>query len=458
MELARNARHSGPLWQCDCRLLFPKEQLIYENITSDSGHSSPKILFVTSHWPLAAAYGAQQRVLNIARLLSRFGNVSFVIVPTEVEDEETVCRTKREFSVCRVIRPLPVAPDRSFGLIQRLRHELDPSYLETDPYVVSVTDRKEMQDLIQQHDLVWVHTLRTANWFRIYRWPHSVLDVDDLQSRTHRSVALSCTNPASRLINLRRAWIWRRRERDLKKRFDVVTVCSEEDRRYLGMEERTHVIPNGSHPLTMHPRASSEPQRIGLIGNCEFMPNEEGIKWFIRDVWPLIKRQVPSVQFRLVGRKSDGYLTKLGPDISGLGWLEDPGDEIATWSAMIVPIKAGGGTRVKVAEGFARRCPVVATTIGAFGYHVANGEEILLADRASDFASACILLLKNAQLGEELSEKAYKRFLERWTWDSFENTIGTVVEECLARGKGARHDQAAAARAADDRTHAELVD
>lgn len=417
----------------------------------DSAHNWPKILFVTSHWPLAAAYGAQQRVLNIGRMLCRFGDVSFVIVPTEVEDEETARRTKREFEVCGVIRPLPVAPGRSFGrLSQRLRHEFDPTYMATDPYVVSGTDRALLKELIQQHNLVWIHTIRTANWFRIYRWPRSVFDVDDLPSRREQSTAQSGGSPASRLLNLRRAWIWRRRERAFQERFDVLTVCSEDDRRYLGMEERIHVIPNGAHPLAVRPRASSELPRIGLIGNCEFMPNEEGVKWFIRDVWPVIKRQFPRVQLRLVGRKSDGHLTKLGPDIIGLGWLEDPGDEIATWSAMIVPIKVGSGTRVKVAEGFARRCPVVATTIGAFGYEVDNGEEILLADRADDFASACILLLRNPQLGEALSERAHKRFLERWTWDSFENTIGTVVQECLARSKGGQPDRAADARAADD--------
>src|ERR1035437_788064 len=404
--------------------------------------SWPKILFVTSHWPLAPAYGAQQRVLNIAKLLSRFGDVSFVIVPTEVEEEETVRRTKREFEVCRVIRPLPVALGRSLSLPERRRHEFAATYMATDPYAVSEPDRKEMQELIQQHDLVWIHTIRTANWFRMYRWPHSVLDVDDLPSRREHSTAQSGGSLASRLLNLRRAWIWRRRERACQERFDVLTVCSEDDRRYFGMEERIHVIPNGSHPLVLRPRVSSDPPRIGLIGKCEFMPNEEGIKWFIRDVWPVIKRQFPHVQLRLVGRKSDGYLTKLGPDIIGLGWLEDPGDEIATWSAMIVPIKVGSGTRVKVAEGFARRCPIVATTIGAFGYDVNNGEEILLADRADDFASACILLQRNPQLGEALSERAHKRFLERWTWDSFERTIGTVVRECLARSKGAQQDQA----------------
>jgi len=133
----------------------------------------------------------------------------------------------------------------------------------------------------------------------------------------------------------------------------------------------------------------------------------------------------------------------LGPDIIGLGWLEDPGDEIASWSAMIVPIKVGGGTRVKVAEGFARRCPVVATTIGAFGYDVENGREILLADRADDFASACILLLRDPEFGEALAERAHKRFLERWTWDSFEGTVGRVVQECLARSADAQYGQAA---------------
>lgn len=413
--------------------------------------SRPKILFVTSHWPLAPAYGAQQRVLNIGRMLKRFGEVSFVLVPTEREDEETVRRTKLEFEVCRVVRPLPVVQDKSFArLHERLRHEFDPTYLETDPYTVSERDRAALGKMIQQYDVVWIHTIRTANWFRIYRWPQSVLDVDDLQSRTHRSVALSGGSLTNRLLNLRRAWIWRRRELNFNDRFDVLTVCSEDDRRYLSMEERTHVIPNGSQPVAVGPRVSAELPRIGFIGNCEFMPNEEGLKWFIRDVWPVIKRQIPRAQLRLAGRKSEGHLTKLGPDIVGLGWLEDPGDEIATWSAMVVPIKVGGGTRVKVADGFARKCPVVSSTVGAFGYEVQNGKELLLADRANDFASACVSLLRNPGLGEALSERAHKRFLERWTWGSFETTVGTVVQQCLAKRKGSQHEQAATMRATND--------
>src|SRR5579871_4055797 len=90
----------------------------------------PKILFVTSHWPLAPAYGAQQRVLNLARLMMRFADVSWVIAPSEREDEETARRSMHEFDVRAVMRPKLASPgsflDRPF---RRLRHEFDRSFM-----------------------------------------------------------------------------------------------------------------------------------------------------------------------------------------------------------------------------------------------------------------------------------------------------------------------------------------
>jgi len=403
-----------------------------------SSYGRPKILFVTSHWPLAPAYGAQQRVLNIGRLLARFADVSWVIAPSEPETEETARLSKSAFDVRAVMRPIPGTPvDFVRRPFLRIRHELDPSYMATDNYVASEADSAKLQGLMDEHDVVWIHTVRTAYWFKIHRWPHSVLDIDDLPSTGYRSTAQWRGSLPRRLSDRRMAWIWSRREAFLMRRFDVLTVCSEADRSSLNEKERVHVIPNGANPQPLHARKKSEQPVIGFIGNCGFAPNEKGLNWFIYEVWPLIKREVPSAQFRMIGTGSDGYLSAAGPDIVGLGWLSDPGAEIASWSAMIVPIKTGSGTRVKVADGFARKCPVVSTTFGAFGYEVEDGHELLFADKPAEFALACIQMIQNPALGEQLAERAYACFLERWTWDSFQSTVESAVQECLAKNSPA---------------------
>jgi glycosyltransferase involved in cell wall biosynthesis len=242
------------------------------------------------------------------------------------------------------------------------------------------------------------------------------------------------------------SWVWRRRERLFTERFDALTVCSENDRRYLGGHARIHVVPNGFDPPAQIRRVALESSRIGFIGTCEWLPNAQGIKWFIRNVWPLIRREIPRAELRLVGLSSNGELAALAPGIAGLGFLEDPSDEIASWSAMIVPIQRGAGTRIKIAEGFARRCPVVSTTLGAFGYDVRNGEELMLADQPGDFASACVELLRNPKIGEGLAEKAYSRFLHQWTWDSFRGSVEAAVQECLTRCRPTRTETGAPPR------------
>lgn len=394
----------------------------------------PKVLFVTSHWPLAPAYGAQQRVLNIARLLGRFTDLSWVITPSEPEDEQTAKRSMQEFDIRAVMRPVVECPGNFLvRSLERLRHEFDRSYMPTDYYVSTGADRAKLQELISQNDIVWIHTLRTAHWFRIQRWPHSIMDIDDLPSTDYRSRVRWHPSLLKRLSYRRMAWIWKRRESALLSRFDVLTVCSENDKISLSIPERIHVIPNGANLQPVRPRKPSNPPIIGFIGNCGFGPNEQGLNWFIRKVWPLIKQEFPKGQLRLVGTGSDAYFSSLGPDIHGLGWLADPGEEVVSWSVMIVPIKTGAGTRVKIADGFARQCPVVSTPFGAFGYDVVNGRELMLADKPEEFASACLQLMRYPALGHEMAERAYARFLASWTWNSFQGAVESAVEDCLAR-------------------------
>ena len=148
----------------------------------------------------------------------------------------------------------------------------------------------------------------------------------------------------------------------------------------------------------------------------------------------MVKRDVPTARLRLAGKDTDGALRPNAPDIDALGYLTDPVDEIATWSAMIVPIIQGAGMRVKIADAFSRKCPVVSTHLGAYGYDVQNGRELLLANDPRQFAAACVALIRDRAAGKAISECAYRAFLEKWTWDAIAPRVWAAAEDALRLG------------------------
>jgi glycosyltransferase involved in cell wall biosynthesis len=121
--------------------------------------------------------------------------------------------------------------------------------------------------------------------------------------------------------------------------------------------------------------------------------------------------------------------------VDTLGWIEDPENEISTWSAMIIPIQTGGGTRIKIADAFSRKVPVVSTRYGAYGYDVKGGTELLLADSPRDFSAACVSLAKDTMLGAKLAETAWSRFLKDWSWDAIAPCFWSAAEDCLRRSR-----------------------
>ena len=370
-------------------------------------------------------------MLNIARLLKRIGNVSFVV--TDNYERELDARIAGfEFEI-KLLAQLTRSPRRCAA--DWVRHELAAGCLATEGFEVRDIDRQAMAHLMAESDICWVLGLQTANMFGIYQWPRSILDIDDIPSRSFASRAQSASFITEKIVGYRKALLWWHRERILGRRFSVIAAVSEEDQRYLGSGARVTVVPNGFNPPTkQHPKVTTEPQRIGFIGTLNWFPNRNGIEWFIQNVWPHVKREISTVRLRLVGEGSNGPIASLGPDIDGLGWVEDPSREIASWSAMIVPVRCGAGTRVKIVEAFSKRCPVVSTWLGAFGYEVLTGEDILLADDPISFASACVLLLKEATLGEKLSENAWNKCLRKWTWDSIGEAVFDAAEKCQRHG------------------------
>ena len=158
------------------------------------------------------------------------------------------------------------------------------------------------------------------------------------------------------------------------------------------------------------------------------------VEWFVRECWPQIRRLVPGVRLRLTGKLTDRLFSSSVDGVDGLGWVEDPASEMATWSMMVVPLRVGAGTRVKIADGFSRRCPIVSTRLGAFGYDVENGRELMLADSPESFVDACVRVLREPAEAERMAERGWVKFLEHWTWDALAPRVHAAAEFALSRG------------------------
>ena len=393
----------------------------------------PRILYFTEFWPHRATNGAELRSRHVLRALEQVGRVEVIVLNDEDDyDEQSAILTAEDESA----RAFRLAQRSDKGLARKIRWILDPRI--DYPHGCGLDNEAVRCNLsrIGEFDVVWFFKLRTANMFPYAPWVRSVVDIDDLPSTYQRASLSKMSSLTERFRTLTSLHSWKRRERALGERFTVLSVCSEGDRQYLkslGVKTPIHVIPNGFEKPVEEPIRSpmAAPPRIGFIGLYDYIANREGVEWFITKCWSRIKREIPNARFRLVGQGSDGALKPCAPDVDALGFVANPNDEIATWAAMIVPIRLGAGTRVKIAYGFGRKCPVISTSLGAYGYDPVDGRELYLADSAVGFANACIKAIRHPERAAQMAERAWKLFLEKWTWDSIEPHIWAATEECM---------------------------
>lgn len=387
-----------------------------------------KILCLTSHDLNAPDYGAVLRVRHIFQMLSQFGDVRVVLGSRYQEVLDAAKPSQAGFELVHKIHFKPT----DYSFLKRHQNKLNPRFLDIEGFQATERDCEHFRFLMAEHDLVWVHGLETVSRFNIWHWPSTVLDVDDIPSSVYRLRLSQAAVPYDKYWNWRQMMLWRRNEKRLSERFDAVCVCSQLDRKELGGGGKIHVVPNGFDAPQKPPvHAPAHPPQIGFVGMFVYWPNRDGVQWFIENAWPLVREKFPDARLRLAGEGGENLFQ--GPNIDTLGWVPDMQTEMANWSLAIVPVLAGGGTRIKILESFSRKCPVVSTALGAYGHDVKNGQELLIADNPRDFAEGCIRILTNPAIGQRLAENAWDKFLRNGRWDSQAAHIGEIVAKVASR-------------------------
>ncbi len=151
-----------------------------------------------------------------------------------------------------------------------------------------------------------------------------------------------------------------------------------------------------------------EPKSLFFIGRLDWKPNEEGLWWFVKNVWPNIIKKYPELKFYIAGRNMDSAIKKLNSkNIIALGEVEDAIEFMNSKSIMICPLFSGSGMRVKIIEAMALGKTIISTSIGAEGIPCTHDENILLADTASEFEKTILKCIEDTSLCSKIGENAY---------------------------------------------------
>lgn len=228
----------------------------------------------------------------------------------------------------------------------------------------------------------------------------------------------------------------RRFEAEACRRFDLVIAVSEEDARHFEREygiEAVAAVPTGVDVDFFTPDAHAKRTGGSLVftGSMDWMPNEDGIRWFAEEILPRIRRGAPGVTVTIVGRNPPAAISALAERDRGVkvtGRVPDVRPYMESGSVFIVPLRVGGGTRLKIYEGMSMGLPVVSTSVGAEGLPLTNGEHILLADDPESFAAACVRLLSDEKDARALGDRGARYVRERFGWNSVASRFADLCE------------------------------
>ncbi len=281
---------------------------------------------------------------------------------------------------------------------------------------VSKAFEKKLTEILKNEtfDIVQMETLFMAPYLstiRKYSKAKVVLRAHNIEHLIWKRIARSSRNPVKKLYLKHLATTLERYEKRVAGEFDALLPISEKDafffRRHCDKPVKT--IPFGIDLQQYSPGRNTPENALFHIGAMNWMPNQEGIDWFLKEVWPYLTLRHPGLKLYLAGRAMPARFSQLRKkNVVVLGEVPDAKAFVLSKSIAIVPLFSGSGVRIKIVESMALGKAVVSTSTGAEGIDCTPGKDIMIADTARDFAEAVSFLFTHPAKAEELGKNARK--------------------------------------------------
>ncbi len=398
-----------------------------------------KVLWIKSDFPLPADTGGKIRTLNLLKELAARCELTFLsYAPPELEHRWFDQLRGYGIRVETLLRP----EERKSGLLFPLR--VLSRLGSARPYIANKYITKEMTTRIKElsrpesNDIAVCDFLEMAWCLDYIQAIPRVLFEHNVETMIWRRYHEVERNPLKRAYFSFEKNRMKRFERESCRKSDHVLTVSANDGKLLQEQfdlQGFTEIPTGVDTEFFAPQPGEVEGRVVFCGSMDWMPNIDGFWWFYRDILPRLRELMPSVSFSVVGRRPGEDIVSTRNAETGIeitGTVSDVRPHVAAGQLYVVPLRVGGGTRIKIYEAMAMKRCVLSTSIGAEGLPLEPGKQIVIADDPLEFAEKANELLRDPDKRHRIAEAGHKLVTENFSWRNAADKLETALQKVLS--------------------------
>jgi polysaccharide biosynthesis protein PslH len=410
---------------------FSAEAAFGPKVFSSMSPERLNILWVSQMPASPPRFGAQARMHGLMTQLARQHDLTAAMLLDDEFDAEECRRAMQAY--CREVVLIPNPRGRQ-GLAKRLVQVRSlASTRSFERFRVTLSELQQALDRILRTRRFDVVNLEFSYLGRYHlrqappgeKLPAFVVDFHNIDYDLARQYAREGSSLIRRLYAEANWRKLRREELETCRDADGVYLCSAADEQRLLNEApgvHTAVIPNAADVEFYRPRPTDPPpdgRTVVFFGLLSYVPNIDGVKYFVEDIWPRVAAAHPEARCKIIGGQPPPSLRALaGPRVELTGFVSDLRPHLATAAAMVVPLRLGGGTRLKVVEAMAMGKAIVSTALGAEGIEAVPGRDLLIEDQPAAFAGAVNRLLAEPSLAAQVGSSARRLAVQKYAWNS----------------------------------------
>lgn len=404
-----------------------------------------KILIISPLFPYPLVSGGQVRIYNIIKHLSDHFEIS-LLSPIESRNKENISEIKQ---FCHIVETFTVKiqtnsyenivsllkPSQIYRTIKRISQ-----WLRGEPFHIGRFYHPTFEKMLDEMILKNKYDIVQAVYCQMAPYLVRAKELDKNIKSVLVDIELSFISKYREYLNkkgLSKFFLfidYKRMKNYVSKiwpRFDNIIVMSEVDKEKLlalKPELNVSVVPNGVDINYFQPlNHRKSKNKLAFLGGSLHYPNVDALLYFNEEIFPIVRQDNTDISLTVIGEFETNLLPKKNNHICFTGFVEDFRSYLSDCDLLVVPLRIGGGTRLKILEAMALGIPVVSTTIGSEGIEVQKGKDIIIADTAKDFADSIITVLRKDQLRQSLAKNGRHLVEQKYQWQKITGRLEEIL-------------------------------